>query len=200
MWNVSAMTNWQEHYEKNDTPWEKGAPHPALVEFLRREPIAGTVFVPGCGFGHDVRALAATADEVVGLDMAPAAIRTARQHPAVGGERYVQGDLFALPKNLRGVFDWVFEHTCFCAIDPARRADYVKSIAAALNPGGRLLAIFFLSPQMDPGETGPPFGVTRAELDALFAPHFVTGREWVPSATYAGREGRELCRLLALRA
>jgi methyl halide transferase len=191
-----AVTDWQERYEKDDTPWEKGAAHPALVEFLRREPVHGRVLVPGCGFGHDVRALAATADEVTGLDIAPAAIRAAKGQAQVGGERYALGDLFALPAKMRGAFDWVFEHTCFCAIEPSRRADYAAAVAAALAPGGRLLAIFFLTPQMDPGETGPPFGTTKDELDALFAAHFVLEREWPPAATYPGREGRELCRLL----
>jgi SAM-dependent methyltransferase len=197
--DVLPMSDWELRYATNDTPWEKGGPHPALVEFLRHTPVPGRVLVPGCGFGHDVRALASTADEVVGLDLASAAIRGARAHPAVGGERYVRGDLFALPAALRGAFDWVFEHTCFCAIDLARRPDYVRAVASALMPGGRLLAIFYLHPDMDPGESGPPFGVEPADLDTLFASHFELEREWPVTSTYPGREGRELFRLLALR-
>ena len=188
--------DWEERYRSADTPWEKGAPHPALLEFLRREPVAGRGLVPGCGFGHDVRALAATADEVIGLDVAPSAIRGAKAHPVVGGERYVQGDLFVLPAAMRGSFDWIFEHTCFCAIDPARRADYVSAVAGALRPEGRLLAIFYMNPGLDPGESGPPFGTTPAELDELFGARFQTLREWSPPATFTGREGRELCRIL----
>lgn len=189
-------TDWENRYRTGDMPWEKGAPHPALVAFLKINPVRGCVLVPGCGSGHDVRALAATADEVVGLDIAPSAIARAKAQPAVGGERFVLGDLFALPKSLRGAFDVVFEHTCFCAIDPAQRADYVAAVASALKPGGHLLAVFYLDPGLDPGETGPPFGVTRAELDGLFSPRFTLLREWTPPATYPGREGRETCRLL----
>ena len=63
-------TDWEANYQTNETPWEKGAPSPGLVEFLRTDPIHGRVLVPGCGFGHDARALAATADEVVGIDSA----------------------------------------------------------------------------------------------------------------------------------
>src|SRR5258708_5048424 len=147
-------TDWEDRYRTGDTPWEKGAPHPALVEFLRREPIRGRCLVPGCGSGHDVRALAATADEVVGLDVAPSAIHVAKAQPVVGGERYVLGDLFALPPAMRGVFDWVFEHTCFCAIDPTRRADYVSAVADALRPGGGLLATYYMTPDLDPGTSG----------------------------------------------
>ena len=192
-------TDWEERYRTGETPWNKGAAHPALVEFLKSEPVRGRVLVPGCGIGHDVRALAATADEVIGLDIAPAAIRGAKAHPAIGGESYVRGDLFALPAAMRGSFDCVFEHTCFCAIDPIRRADYVSAVAGALRPGGQLLAVFYMEPGLDPGETGPPFGTSKDELDSLFSARFSLVKEWQPAATYAGREGRELCRLLAAR-
>lgn len=197
---VNMSTDWESHYLSGDTPWEKGAAHPALVEFLKRSPVRGQVLVPGCGTGHDVRALAATADEVVGLDIAPSAIARAKAHPAVGGERYQLADLFALPPSLRGSFDVVFEHTCFCAIDPSLREKYAAAVAGALKPGGHLLAIFYLDPGLDPGESGPPFGVTKAELDAFFSQHFTPLGEWVPDTTYPGRDGREIFRMLQRRA
>jgi SAM-dependent methyltransferase len=192
-------TDWEANYQRNETPWDKGAPSPGLVDFLRNEPVRGRVLVPGCGLGHDVRALAATADEVVGLDIAPSAVKGARTFPAVGGESYELADLFALPPRLLGCFDWVWEHTCFCAIDPAMREAYVAAVAEALRPGGHLLAVFYLDPGHDhPGE-GPPFGVSKAELDALFAPRFTLVREWLPENAYAGREAREWMRVLLRR-
>ena len=195
---TNMSTDWESHYRSGDTPWEKGAAHPALIAFLKSNPVRGRVLVPGCGLGHDVRALAATADEVVGLDISPSGVKAAKAQPTVGGERYVLGDLFALPPSLRGAFDAVFEHTCFCAIQPDQRADYVSAVAAALVPGGLLFAVFYLDPGLDPGESGPPFGVTREELDALFGARFKMVREWSPPATYPGRESRETCRLLQL--
>lgn len=190
------MSDWEERYTKGETPWEKGTPHPELIAFLRRYPLHGRVLVPGCGFGHDVRAIAATADEVVGLDIAPSAVAGAKKHPLVGGERYQVADLFALPAKMSGSFDWVFEHTCFCAIPPARRADYVTAVASALAPGGRLIAIFYMNPDMDPGELGPPFGSSKEELDELFGHSFKVIAEWVPASTHPGRDSRELCRIL----
>jgi SAM-dependent methyltransferase len=195
---VAMPTDWEDRYRTGDMPWEKGTPHPALIAFLKSNPVHGRVLVPGCGTGHDVRALAATADEVVGLDIAPSAITRAKAQPPVGGERYRLGDLFALPPKLRATFDAVFEHTCFCAIDPSLRESYVAAVASALKPGGHLLAIFYLDPGLDPGESGPPFGVTREELDQIFSPRFTLLREWKPPATYPGREGRETFRLLQL--
>jgi methyl halide transferase len=191
--------DWEGLYQRGETPWEKGRPHPALLEFLRLQSVHGRVLVPGCGHGHDARALAASADEVIGLDIAEAAIQAAESYPVVGGESYVRADLFDLPPRLRHRFDWVFEHTCFCAIDPAMRQSYVAAVRGALRPGGHVLAIFYLSPDMEPGESGPPFATSVEELDALFLEHFSLLGEWVPTETYPGREGRELCRLLRLR-
>jgi len=191
-------TDWEANYQKNETPWEKGTPSPGLVDFLRTEPVRGRVLVPGCGFGHDVRALAATADEVVGLDIAPSAVKAARTFPTVGGENYEIADLFALPPRLRGSFDCVWEHTCFCAIEPAMRPAYVAAVAGALKPGGHLLAVFYLDPGHAHPDEGPPFGTTTAELDTFFAPRFTLLREWLPKSAYPGREGREWMRVLRL--
>ena len=192
-------TDWEAQYQKGETPWDKGAPSPGLVDFLASEPVRERVLVPGCGVGHDVRALAAAAAEVVGLDIAPSAIEGAARYPRVGHERYELGSLFDLPPHLRGAFDLVWEHTCFCAIDPSMRAPYVEAVASALKPGGKLIAIFYLDPGHDSPDEGPPFGVSVAELDALFSPHFDLVREWLPARAYPGREGREWMRVLIRR-
>jgi len=190
--------DWEERYQSGDMPWERGAPSPGLVEYLAAHgPLAGKILVPGCGLGHDVRAISRQDNEVLGLDLAPSATRRADALPKTGREKYIDANLFDLPAGLRGTFDWVWEHTLFCAIAPAGRPLYVHGTASALKPGGRLLAIFYLNPDND--EEGPPYGVTTAELDALFANAFVLDREWLPGKTYSGREGREWMRLLTKR-
>jgi SAM-dependent methyltransferase len=185
--------DWEELYRRGDTPWEKGAAHPALIEWLDENSLTGRVMVPGCGFGHDVRALAATGVEVVGLDIAPFAVSKARSFPRSAKEAFLLGDLFD-PGAMEGKFDWVFEHTCFCAIGPERRGEYVHRVTTLLKPGGCLLAIFFLNPDHD--EEGPPYGCRVDELDALFSPSFKLLHERNNLPTYPGREGRELLRLL----
>ena len=185
--------DWNRRYAECDTPWDKGEAHPVLRDMITRGALSGRILVPGCGTGHDVRALAERGMDVTGLDVAPLAVEAACRFPRKGGETYELGDLFSLPPDRRGAFDGVFEHTCFCAIDPARRADYVEAVAAALRPGGRLLSVFFTDP--DNGGEGPPFGCTVAELDALFGRKFRLLEQHRELATYPEREGRELLRL-----
>jgi len=191
------MTDWESRYQSHDTPWEKGAPSPGLVEYLEvNPPLDGKVLVPGCGWGHDVRTISNSTNEVIGLDIAPSAIKGSESFPKAGRESYRLEDLFNLPSGMRGAFDWVWEHTCFCAIDPSMRQAYAQAVAGALKPGGHLLAIFYLDPGNDDENDGPPFGVTLKQLDAFFQESFQLVREWLPTRAYPGREGREWMRLL----
>jgi len=193
-----TQTEWDELYRRRETPWEKGKPHPALVDFLAENgSLTGEIFVPGCGSGHDVRALSTAENNVLGVDIAPSAIRKAEALPKVAHEEYRLADLFDLPNELDGRFDWIFEHTCFCAIEPVRRRAYVETIVRLLKPGGKLLAIFFINPDHD--EAGPPHRVSTAELEEFFGRTFALECEWVPATTHPGREQRELMRILKRR-
>jgi SAM-dependent methyltransferase len=186
--------DWQAQYETGETPWDEGAPHPALVDFIAENgPLSGRILVPGCGGGNDVRALSTRENQVIGLDIAPAAISKARTFPNAGAEQYIVADLFNLAPDLRSSFDWIVEHTCFCAIDPSMRTTYAAAVAGALRPGGRLFGIFYLDPAVD---RQPPYGVKIAELDQLFSPSFTIARQWIPPRTFPGRESRELIRIL----
>ena len=184
--------DWEARYQAGDTPWNEGYAAPALTEFLSRHPILGEVLVPGSGPGHDVRAIATHGARVTGLDLSSSAIALARSYPPAGGEHYEQGNLFELPRTWNDRFDWVFEHTCFCAIPPSCRPNYVQAISRTLKPGGHFFAIFYLNPATP---EGPPYGSTREEIAMLFDPCFELIGEWAPSEAFAGRERRELCQL-----
>jgi hypothetical protein len=71
-------------------------------------------------------------------------------------------------------------------------------VVRLLKPGGRLIGVFFINPDMDPGETGPPFGISEAQLRELMAPRFEWLENYVPQAAYPGREGREMLAVLRL--
>jgi SAM-dependent methyltransferase len=181
-------TNWETRYQTGDMPWEKGAPSPGLVDFLSLHPHLerGLVSVPGCGTGHDARAWAEAGFTTTACDIAPSAIRLAAHrtsglHPPV---RLLQSDFLADPPP--EPFDWLFEHTLFCAIDPAQRDQYVEAVLRWLKPSGQFLAVHYLIPDKD----GPPFGTTREEVLERFRPHFHLLEEWVPPS-YPNRTGQE---------
>jgi SAM-dependent methyltransferase len=201
---MRAETDWESAYQQGQTPWDKGEPAPELRAVFARGWLRGRVLVPGCGRGHDARLIGALgAGEVVGLDVAPRAVAEARQllqEAAERGEaggngrpgvRFELGNLFSLGADWVGAFDSVWEHTCFCAIPPVRRREYVESMARVLRDGGCLVGVFFLNPEMNPGEEGPPFGASVGELEELFGERFENVGEWEPSSFYPGREGRE---------
>jgi methyl halide transferase len=196
------MTDWEARYQEGDTPWDKSGPHPALAAAAREATLSGRGLVPGCGLGYDVMTLLGEVGvtEVVGIDIAPSAIlasqKTLLHQPRASVRRE---DLFALPKAWRGSFDWVWEHTCFCAIEPTQRNAYVQAIAETLRPGGLLLAVFYLRPwdsEAENASLGPPYATSEIELDRRFAPRFEIIRTWSPEVTYPGREDREQMRLL----
>lgn len=190
------MTDWDERYRAGDTPWEKGQAAPPLLELFGRIDLEtwgnGPVLVPGCGLGHDVRALAEAGLAAVGLDLSEVAIERARAFPVVGRESFEMGNFLDSEWRLGRKFTAIWEHTCFCAIDPSDRQSYAESVASLLDDGGLLAGVFFLTP-FDPGEEspGPPFATSIQELENLFSPWFERIDGWVPQRAYPGREGRE---------
>lgn len=196
------MHDWNACYERRETPWDKGEPTPVLAEVAQRHPtiLTGRVFVPGCGLGHDARWLADRGCEVTGVDIAELAVEGAKALDDQGRIAFHVADLFDLPADLQSAFDVVWEHTCLCALPPDLRAQYALGVKSALRPGGTVAGVFFINPEMDPGEQGPPFGIDVGEVEALWRE---VGLEpidaWTPQTGYEGRVGRELAMVLRHR-
>ena len=67
-------------------------------------------------------------------------------------------DIFTLGREYAHAFDGVWEYTCFCAIDPMRRAAYVQTISPILKPGG------WLWPASSPCAASPPARPSRSRV------------------------------------
>src|SRR5262247_698726 len=185
MARVSTPEFWEGLYATGGDGWELGQPAPPLQDFIDTTPLPrGRVAVPGCGRGHDARFLARRGYDVVGFDFSPAAVTAARalakrERVDVGFE---QRDIFTLVREYAHAFDGVWEYTCFCAIDPARRDAYVRTMATILKPGGWLLACFFPMRRI---AAGPRFRVARAQPPIRSA-RGRQGREWLVLARFLG--------------
>jgi len=184
-----SQAEWETRYQTNDMPWEKGEPSPGLVDFLAAHPELprGTVCVPGCGTGHDVLAWARAGFSTFGCDIAPSAVRLAQERAARARVAAQIDRCDFLKDEPPQRFDWLFEHTLFCAIQPDDRDEYVRAVVRWLKPRGCYLAVNYLIPDKD----GPPFGTTRAELWERFSSHFDLLEEKVPRS-YPNRTGLEL--------
>jgi hypothetical protein len=195
---VSTPAFWEALYAGGQDGWELGAPAPALLAWLdaggvfpaRAPGEAARVAVPGAGRGHDARLLARRGYRAWGFDFAAPAVAEGRRLAAAEGLDVAleQRDVFTLAADYGGFFDGLWEYTCFCAIDPARRAEYAALLGTLLRPGGTLLACFY---PLREGTDGPPFPVAREEIDRLLAPGFGIVDSGPPAAAVERRRGLE---------
>lgn len=181
---------WEHRYQEGTTRWDLGQPAPAFVDLFQSEaaPQPGHVIVLGAGRGHDARLFAQHRFEVTAVDFAPSAVAAMAHEVELTGLplRPLQRNIFDLVPEFEDQFDYVVEHTCFCAIDPSLRSDYVKLVARLLKPQGELLAVFFTHSRGG----GPPYGSTPEEIRALFEPHFVVDLVSVENSV-PSRQGEE---------
>ena len=188
--------NWEEIYQKGEVFWNKGAPSPPMKQYLERHPVSGRALVPGCGHGHEVVLAVKHGLDATGLDIAPTGIAEARALYPQLAERFVTGDLFAPPREMRGAFDVVLEHTCMSGLHPSLRADYRRGIDLTLRCGGLLIGVWFINPDLDPGDEGPPFPCSVPDLTTLFADDYEIVEDYVPDVSFDTRVGRERVRVL----
>jgi SAM-dependent methyltransferase len=188
--------NWEEAYQKGGAFWDKGKPSPPMVQYLGRNAVRGRALVPGCGHGHEVALAVKHGLDAIGLDIAPTGIAEARALYPQLAERFVVGDLFSPAEGLRNAFDVVLEHTCMSGLHPSLRPDYRRGIDLTLRPGGLLIGVWYINPDLDPGEEGPPFPFSVEDLTALFADGYQVVEDYVPDVAFPGREGRERVRVL----
>jgi methyl halide transferase len=170
--NPLSAEYWDQRYQEGSIPWNLGVPAPPLVSLLAspNSPTPGRIAVLGCGTGYDALLFAEHGFEVVGFDLSALAIETATSAALGRGltVEFLERDIFALIPEFSQSFDYVLEHTCFCAIDPTLRPKYVELVSTLLRPNGKLLGLFFT--HNHPG--GPPFGSTTKEIRELFAERF----------------------------
>ena len=188
--------DWDEIYRKGEVFWNKGAPSPPMRQYLERHPVRGRTLVPGCGHGHEVALAVAHGLDAIGLDIAPAGVAEAQAlYPSLAN-RFVAGDFFDPPAEMRGAFDVVLEHTCLSGLTPSLRADYRRGVDLTLRPGGLLIGVWFINPDLDPGDEGPPFPLSVPDLTALFADGYEIVDDYVPEVAFDTRVGRERMRVL----
>jgi SAM-dependent methyltransferase len=185
----SQAAFWEHLYRDDDAGWEIGRAAPPLAAYFKKRensPAGLRTLVIGCGRGHEARLLAGLGARVTAIDLATRAIAAAQAAtPADVHIDFRVHDLFA-PLGQR--FDLVVEHTCFCAIEPTRRDEYVQRVADLLDAGGALVGLFY-----DHGRAGgPPHTTSAEELRERFEGSFVIEALAPAEGSVLAREGQEL--------
>ena len=87
----------------------RGEANPLLREYLERgETKPSKAIVIGCGLGDDAQALHEAGFEVTAIDFSPEAIKWAKARFGENAIDFRVADLFDLPQELLGRFDFVF--------------------------------------------------------------------------------------------
>ncbi len=151
-------------------PWADQEPNPRLIEFWKAHPLetAGKrALVIGSGFGDDAEQLAAWGFATTAFDISPTAIAaTKKRYPSTKVD-YVVADLFAPPANWLRAFDFLLEIYTVQAFTGDLRARAITKIAQFVAPGGHLLVIARGRAEDEPEGQGPPWPLTRGELDGF---------------------------------
>lgn len=164
---------WQARYA---TPgragWDAGRATPPLRAYFDQLPVAQQprVLIPGAGRAYEAEYLHGLGfRHVVVADFAPEPLAALLARvPDFPKENLWQTDFFAL--DLPDSFDLLIEQTFVSALHPSQRPAYAAQCAHLLRPGGRLVGLLF--DRDFAGATEPPFGGSREEYAAYFAPYF----------------------------
>lgn len=183
MTKVNDPNFWEQRYKEGSSHWDIGKPAPAFIKYFQpnapQSPfplVPFSVAVLGCGKGHDAFFIAENNKEceVHAFDFSESAIKhcnEVKEKYKIGNIYFHQVDIFTLIKEKKwaNYFDYVIEHTCFCAIDPEKRNEYIELIKYLLKPNGKLAGLFFIRPKEI---KGPPFGSTPEEIKSFFKKDF----------------------------
>lgn len=158
---------WEKRWQENQTGWDIGEISTPLKEYfdqLTNKELK--ILIPGCGNAYEAEYLLNKGfTHVFIVEISQLAVDSfLKRCPQFPKEKIIVGDFF----DLKDQFDIIVEQTFFCAIDPARRDEYVKQTAQLLKPNGKLVGLLFNREF----EGGPPFGGNKEEYLKRFLSFF----------------------------
>jgi len=164
--NSSRPEFWDVRYASGETPWDFHGVPAALKAFLKTSP-SGSVLIPGCGAGYEVRAFHDTSWRVTAIDFSSGAGQRARSVLGALADCIVKDDFFTHDFGSTH-FDVIYERTFLCALPPDLWPAYVKRMTQLLRPSGKLAGIFLYGDETKP----PPYPLTTAKARKLLGKDF----------------------------
>ena len=191
--NISSPKFWDRCYNNNNTGWDLGAPTPIFVDWCNNLKQSGKkICLPGSGNGYDALYFASKGHNVTAIDFADSPIKRLKQESKNNGLNVeaIREDIFNLKEKFYNKFDYIIEYTCYCAIDPKMRREYVDVMHELLKKGGEFVGVLFpLNKAVSEG--GPPFSVNLNETIDLFSKKFKLIESTPHSLSIQPRVGNE---------
>ena len=158
---------------KTGVPWDRNAPSPLLVQWAAERGLHGgsaleaqSALVVGCGLGDDAEFISTLGFRTVAFDISASAIRAAQDRFPESDVTYSVADLMAPPPEWRSAYDLVVESMTLQALPESFRPAALASLGPLVAPGGTLI-VFARGREPESDDDGPPWSLTRAEIDSI---------------------------------
>jgi SAM-dependent methyltransferase len=145
-------------------PWANLRPNARLAAWAKPTTSGKCALVVGCGLGDDAELLSSLGFSVTAFDIAPEAIRWARQRFPQSKIDYQVADAINPPAEWHHRFDLVVEIYTLQALPEPLRAKLFPSIAGTVAPAGQLFVYARARNESDPVGEGPPWRLTKPEI------------------------------------
>ena len=190
--DVSSSRFWDDCYINHNTGWDLGMVTPVFKDWCDKLNTKVSIFVPGAGNGYDPLYFSKKGHQVLAVDFAEEAVKTMKNQSKKEEIKLdiLKCDLFDLDIKYHNKFDYVVEYTCFCAIDPKNRKNYINMMFNLLKDKGELIGLFFpLNKTKEEG--GPPFSVDLEETISIFSEKFNLKKSFDHPLSIKPRVGNE---------
>ena len=173
----NASQYWNDRYLQGQTGWDIRQVSPPLQAYFDQLTAKDlSILIPGCGNSYEAEYLLKQGfTDITLLDISPALVESLRKkfQPPSPALHLITADFF----DHDGSYDLIIEQTFFCALDPAKRPDYVEKTFSLLRPGGRLAGLLFDrdfpgGPSDSPKANHPPYGGHKEEYQKLLEKRF----------------------------
>jgi thiopurine S-methyltransferase len=197
IYNTAAEEKfWTQRYESGSTGWNIGYASPPITAYFDQVLDKSVrILIPGAGNAYEAEYLYRQGFEnVFVLDIAQPPLEALKKRfPEFPQQQLLHGNFF----EHQGQYDYVVEQTFFCSFPPLpdNRRTYAQRMHELLQPGGKLVGLWFKFP-LNREQQQPPYGGSREEYLTYFEPLFEVHTFEESYNSIEPRQGNELFGIL----
>lgn len=190
---------WHRKWESNEIGFHQHQVNALLVRHFGQLSLApgSRVFLPLCGKTLDIHWLLAQGYTVLGAELSELAVqqlfselqltpeisdltplnhtdepKSLRRYAAANLQIYV-GDIFALPANVLGQLDAIYDRAALVALPAPMRVQYANLLQNLQSPTGKNVPQLLITLEYDQSiSAGPPFSIPEPEITTLYGENY----------------------------